>query len=64
MELEVVPENAVAVLHKEQVDCKAKKVNWRCRSGGGGGNEWSKIPKLVETETENKDSRGLHDLAN
>ena len=47
MELEVVPENAVAVLHKEQVDYKAKKVNWRCQSGGGGGNEWSKIPKLV-----------------
>ena len=50
MELEVVPENVVAVLHKEQVDYKAKKVNWRCRSGGGAGggrNEWSKIPKLV-----------------
>ena len=44
MELEVVPENTVAVLHKEQVDYKAKKVNWRCRSGR---NEWSKIPKLV-----------------
>ena len=50
MELEVVPENVVPVLHKEQVDYKVKKVNRRCRSGrgvGGGRDEWSKILKLV-----------------
>ena len=32
--MEVVPENAIAVLHKEQVDSKAKKADWRRRSGG------------------------------
>ena len=48
--MEVVPENAVPVLHKEQVEYEAKKADWRRRSGGGAGggrNEWSKIPKLV-----------------
>ena len=50
MELEVVPENTVPVLHKEQMDYKAKKANRRCWSGrgaGGGRNEWSKILKLI-----------------
>ena len=32
--MEVVPENAVPVLHKEQVEYEAKKADWRRRSGG------------------------------
>ena len=55
--MEVVPENVVAVLHKEQVGYEAKKADQRHWSGGGAGggrNEWSKILKLVRMET--KDS--------
>ena len=42
--MEVVPENAVPVLRKEQVDSKAKKADRRRRSVGGARgsrNEWS-----------------------
>ena len=64
-ELEVVPENAIPVLYKEQVDSKAKKADWRRRSGrgaGGGRNEWSKIPKLVGNGNGNENRNGNEGL--